>query len=259
MADKISTLISQELNIPLNQVSSTVSLLRDDNSIPFISRYRAEVTAHLEERHIRSIDARMAYYDELQKRKNTILKTIESQEQLTEELSNRILNCWDATELEDIYLPYKPKRRTRAQMAREKGLEPLAKMIMAQKGGNVNQMATKFVDGEKVPNTDEAIDGALDIIAEWVNENQAVRNSVRRSFRYDAVLNCSVVKGKEIEGRNYEFYYDFSKPLKYISSHQLLAIRRGETEGFLKVSIDLNNDRAADNVCRLAVRGNGEP
>ncbi|MBR2147780.1 MAG: RNA-binding transcriptional accessory protein, partial [Muribaculaceae bacterium] len=198
MADKISTLISQELNIPINQVSGTVSLLRDDNSIPFISRYRKEATGNLDETQIQSIDARMAYYDELQRRKNTILKTIEAQEKLTDELSNRILNCWDATELEDIYLPYKPKRRTRAQMAREKGLESLAKMIMAQKGGDVSQMASRFVDGEKVPNTDEAIDGALDIIAEWVSENQTVRNSVRRSFRYDAILNCSVVKGKEI-------------------------------------------------------------
>ena len=258
MADKISTLISQELNIPINQVSGTVSLLRDDNSIPFISRYRKEQTGNLDETQIQSIDARMAYYDELQKRKSTILKTIEAQEQLTDELSNRILNCWDATELEDIYLPYKPKRRTRAQMAREKGLEPLAKMIMAQKGGDVNQMASRFVDGDKVPSSDEAIDGALDIIAEWVSENQTVRNSVRRSFRYDAILNCSVVKGKEIEGRNYEFYYDFSKPLKRISSHQLLAIRRGEKEGFLKVSIDINNDRAVDNVCRIVVRGKGE-
>lgn len=258
MADKISTLISQELNIPINQVSGTVSLLRDDNSIPFISRYRKEQTGNLDETQIQSIDARMAYYDELQKRKSTILKTIEAQEQLTDELSNRILNCWDATELEDIYLPYKPKRRTRAQMAREKGLEPLAKMIMAQKGGDVNHMASRFVDGDKVPSGDDAIDGALDIIAEWVSENQTVRNSVRRSFRYDAILNCSVVKGKEIEGRNYEFYYDFSKPLKRISSHQLLAIRRGEKEGFLKVSIDINNDRAVDNVCRIVVRGKGE-
>ena len=258
MADKISTLISQELNIPINQVSGTVSLLRDDNSIPFISRYRKEQTGNLDETQIQSIDARMAYYDEMQKRKSTILKTIEAQEQLTDELSNRILNCWDATELEDIYLPYKPKRRTRAQMAREKGLEPLAKMIMAQKGGDVNHMASRFVDGDKVPSSDEAIDGALDIIAEWVSENQTVRNSVRRSFRYDAILNCSVVKGKEIEGRNYEFYYDFSKPLKRISSHQLLAIRRGEKEGFLKVSIDINNDRAVNNVCRIVVRGKGE-
>ena len=258
MADKISTLISQELNIPINQVSGTVSLLRDDNSIPFISRYRKEQTGNLDETPSQSIDARMAYYDELQKRKSTILKTIEAQEQLTDELSNRILNCWDATELEDIYLPYKPKRRTRAQMAREKGLEPLAKMIMAQKGGDVNHMASRFVDGDKVPNSDEAIDGALDIIAEWVSENQTVRNSVRRSCRYDAILNCSGVKGKAIEGLNYEFYYDFSKPLKRISSHQLLAIRRGEKEGFLKVSIDINNDRAVDNVCRIVVRGKGE-
>ena len=165
MADKISTLISQELNIPINQVSGTVSLLRDDNSIPFISRYRKEATGNLDETQIQSIDARMAYYDELQKRKSTILKTIEAQNQLTDELSNRILNCWDATELEDIYLPYKPKRRTRAQVAREKGLEPLAKMIMAQKGGDVNQMASRFVDGDKVPSSDDAIDGALDIIA----------------------------------------------------------------------------------------------
>ena len=258
MADKISTLISQELNLPVNQVSSTVNLLRDDNSIPFISRYRKEVTGNLDETQIQSIDERMAYYDELQKRKNTILKTIESQGNLTDELSAQILNCWDSTRLEDIYLPFKPKRRTRAQMAREKGLEPLARMIMSQRGGDVAAMATKFVDGDKVASNDDAIDGALDIIAEWVSENQSVRNSVRRSFGYDAVLNCRVVKGKEIEGRNYEFYYEFSKPLKRVSSHQLLAIRRGEKEGFLKVSIDINSDRAIDNVCRIVVRGKGE-
>lgn len=257
MADKISQLISQELNIPLHQVAGTVGLLNDDNSIPFISRYRKEVTGGLDEIAVQSVETRLNYYNELEKRKATIIKSIEAQEKLTEELSVRILNCWDANTLEDIYLPYKPKRRTRAEVAREKGLEPLAKIIMAQRSDDISRRAQQFLS-DAVPDVEAAIVGAQDIIAEWISESEAVRNSVRRAFRHDAVLNSHFVKGKEIEGRNYENYYDYSQPLRRVSSHQLLAIRRGEKEGFLKVGIAINDDRAIDNICRIVVKGGGK-
>lgn len=257
MADKISQLISQELNIPLHQVAGTVGLLNDDNSIPFISRYRKEVTGGLDEIAVQSVETRLNYYNELEKRKATIIKSIEAQEKLTEELSVRILNCWDANTLEDIYLPYKPKRRTRAEVAREKGLEPLAKIIMAQRSDDISRRAQQFLS-DAVPDVEAAIAGAQDIIAEWISESEAVRNSVRRAFRHDAVLNSHFVQGKEIEGRNYENYYDYSQPLRRVSSHQLLAIRRGEKEGFLKVGIAINDDRAIDNICRIVVKGGGK-
>lgn len=257
MADKISQLISQELNIPLHQVAGTVGLLNDDNSIPFISRYRKEVTGGLDEIAVQSVETRLNYYNELEKRKATIIKSIEAQEKLTEELSVRILNCWDANTLEDIYLPYKPKRRTRAEVARKKGLEPLAKIIMAQRSDDISRRAQQFLS-DAVPDVEAAIAGAQDIIAEWISESEAVRNSVRRAFRHDAVLNSHFVKGKEIEGRNYENYYDYRQPLRRVSSHQLLAIRRGEKEGFLKVGIAINDDRAIDNICRIVVKGGGK-
>ena len=257
MADKISQLISQELNIPLHQVAGTVGLLNDDNSIPFISRYRKEVTGGLDEIAVQSVETRLNYYNELEKRKATIIKSIEAQEKLSEELSVRILNCWDANTLEDIYLPYKPKRRTRAEVAREKGLEPLAKIIMAQRSDDISRRAQQFLS-DAVPDVEAAIAGAQDIIAEWISESEAVRNSVRRAFRHDAVLNSHFVKGKEIEGRNYENYYDYSQPLRRVSSHQLLAIRRGEKEGFLKVGIAINDDRTIDNICRIVVKGGGK-
>ena len=258
MATQLSALISQELNIPINQVAGTVSLLDDGATIPFISRYRKEATGNLDDFSIQSIDQRLRYYRELEKRRATILKTIEAQDKLTPELADRINNCWDANTLEDIYLPYKPKRKTRAEAARQLGLEPLAKIIMAQRGGNIEERARQFVDGDKVPDTDAAITGAQDIIAEWVSENEAVRNAVRRGFKYDARLTSHFVKGKEIEGRNYENYYEYSMPLKRVSSHQLLAIRRGEKEGFLKVGIEINDDRTLDNIARIVVKGNGE-
>lgn len=257
MADKLSILISQELNIPINQVAGTVGLLRDDNSIPFISRYRKEATGGLDEIAIQSIEARLNYYNELQKRKATIIKSIEVQEKMTEELMTRIMNCWEANKLEDLYLPYKPKRHTRAEAARNHGLEPLAKIIMAQHGEDINSRASRFINDE-VPSAEAAIAGAQDLIAEWISENEAVRNSVRRSFKHDAVLTSSYVKGKEIEGRNYENYYEYSQPLRRVSSHQLLAIRRGEKEGFLKVNINIDNERAIDNIGRIVVKGHGQ-
>jgi uncharacterized protein len=256
MDEKVIGLISKELEIKLEQVAGTVSLLEDGATIPFISRYRKELTGGLDEIAIQSIDQRLKYYQELEKRRATILKTIESQEKLTPELAARINDCWDATTLEDLYLPYKPKRKTRAEAARQRGLEPLAKMIMAQRGNDIAQRAVRFV-GDEVPDVDAAIAGAQDIIAEWVSENERVRNQVRNSFRNHAILTSHFVKGKEIEGRNYETYYEFSQPLRRISSHQLLAIRRGEKEGFLKVSISIDDDRAIQNITRTVVRGEG--
>ena len=256
MNEKVIGLISKELEIKLEQVAGTVSLLEDGATIPFISRYRKELTGGLDEIAIQSIDQRLKYYQELEKRRATILKTIESQEKLTPELAARINDCWDATTLEDLYLPYKPKRKTRAEAARQRGLEPLAKMIMAQRGNDIAQRAVRVV-GDEVPDVDAAIAGAQDIIAEWVSENERVRNQVRNSFRNHAILTSHFVKGKEIEGRNYETYYEFSQPLRRISSHQLLAIRRGEKEGFLKVSISIDDDRAIQNITRTVVRGEG--
>ncbi len=258
MPDKLTLLISQELNIPVDKVHNTASLLSDGATIPFISRYRKEATGGLNEVDIQSIEARLNYYNELQKRRSTILNTIMEQGKLTDELSTKIMNCWNSTELEDIYLPYKPKRHTRAQAARDNGLEPLAKIIMAQHGDDIASRAKRFANGDTVKTADDAIAGAKDIIAEWISENTAVRNSVRRSFRHEAVLSSRYVKGKEIEGRNYENYYEYSQPLSRVSSHQLLAIRRGEKEGFLKVAININGERAIDNIARIVVKGKSQ-
>ena len=256
MNDKIIELISKELEIDLHKVAGTVSLLEDGATIPFISRYRKEMTGGLDELAIQSIEQRLNYYHELEKRRATILKTIEAQDKLTPELAARIRDCWDATLLEDLYLPYKPKRKTRAEAARQRGLEPLAKLIMAQCKQDIARQAVRFV-GDEVPDVEAAIAGAQDIIAEWVSENERVRNQVRKSFRFDAILSSHFVKGKEIEGRNYESYYEFSRPLRHISSHQLLAIRRGEKEGFLRVTIGIDDERCLHNITRTVVRGQG--
>lgn len=258
MPDKLTLLISQELNIPVDKVHNTASLLSDGATIPFISRYRKEATGGLNEVDIQSIESRLNYYNELQKRRATIISTITEQGKLTDELSAKIMGCWSATELEDIYLPYKPKRHTKAQTARDNGLEPLAKIIMAQHADDIEARAKRFVNGDTVASTDDAIAGAKHIIAEWISENTAVRNSVRRSFKHDAVLSSHYVKGKEIEGRNYENYYEYSQPLNRVSSHQLLAIRRGEKEGFLKVAININGERAVDNIARIVVKGKSQ-
>ncbi len=255
----ITELISQELHIPARQVAGTVNLLDDGATIPFISRYRKEATGGLNEEDIQSIEQRLRYYHDLEARRGTILNTIEGLGLLTPELAARINACWDATALEDLYLPYKPKRKTRAEAARQRGLEPLAKIIMAQRDGEaIAKRAAEYVDGEQVKTAEEAIAGAQDIIAEWVSENTSVRNAVRNAFRREAMIKSHFVKGKEIEGRNYENYYDFSQPLRRISSHQLLAIRRGEKEGFLRVTIDINDERMLDNISRHLVKGNGE-
>lgn len=255
--DKTVEIISSELGLSPKQVASTCQLLNDGATIPFISRYRKEATGGLDEIAIQSISKRMAALEEIIKRKEFISSTITDAGKMTSELENKIASCWNETELEDIYLPFKPKRRTRAEIARANGLEPLAKIIMSQHGDDIEYRAKRFIS-DNVPNSDAAINGALDIIAEWISENEAVRNSVRGSFRRTATITSKVVKGKEEEGEKYQNYFDCQEPLRRCTSHRLLAMRRGEKEGFLKVSISNDNDTAISNIDRLVVRGNGE-
>ena len=250
--------LSQTLNLPEQAVANTLKLLAEGATIPFISRYRKEATGGLDEVQIAAIDTAYTKLQELQKRKDTILATIEEQGKLTDELRIRIAKCLDSTELEDIYLPYKPKRRTRAEIARTKGLEPLAKMLMAQNSSGVESMALRFVKGE-VKDADEALQGARDIIAEWVNESERSRNTIRNLFAREARITSKLIAGKETEADKYRDYFDWSEPLARCSSHRMLAIRRGENEGFLRVSIAPADDTVAiERLERQYVRSSGE-
>ena len=250
-------LISKALSIAEKQVAGTLSLLEDGCTIPFISRYRKEVTGGLDEVQIASISTMLDKLKEVEKRKSTILSTIEGQGKLTDELRKRIENSWDPTELEDIYMPFKPKRRTRAEAAKEKGLEPLAQYLMLQTGGDALKKAKEFVNNEKgVKNEDEALKGAMDIIAETVAEDEHARNAVRSNFRREAVISSKVVKGKEAEGQKYRDYFDFSEPLTRCASHRLLALRRGEAEGILKVDISGDNEKCGERLEKMFVRNN---
>lgn len=259
MKSIFATLISKQLNISLKQVEAVLGLLEDGCTIPFISRYRKEATGGLDEVQISSISDMQDKLVEIEKRKVTIISTIDEQGKLTPELQKRIEDCWNSTELEDIYLPYKPKRRTRAQVAREKGLEPLAKFIMAQHPGDVGHQAMQYVNKEKgVESAEEAIKGAQDIIAEEINENERARNTVRKNFSFDAVITSKLVKGKEEEGQKFRDYFDFSEKLSRCASHRLLAMRRGESEGFLKVSISGDDSLCMERLTRSFVKGNSE-
>ena len=236
MTTLFHSLISHSLNIPAGQVERTIGLLNEGATIPFISRYRKEVTGGLDEVQIGNIKDQLDKLTELKKRKDTILSSIEEQGKLTSELKKRIEDSWDSTEIEDLYLPYKPKRVTKAEIARKKGLEPLAKIIMIQNEPDLLARVKSFIKGE-VKNAAEALQGARDIIAEWVNENEGARNAVRNSFAHTGIISSKVIKGKEEEGAKYRDYFDFSEPLNRCSSHRLLALRRGEAEGILRVSI----------------------
>ena len=241
----IHQLISKQLNLSLKSVQNTIAILDEGATIPFISRYRKEVTGALDEVQISDIKSLNDKFIELEKRKQTILSSIEEQEKLTPELKERIENCWDAIELEDIYLPYKPKRQTRAEIARKRGLEPLAKWLMLQQSGEPKAKAKEFFN-EDVPDADAALKGACDIIAEWVNEDEKSRQTVRNIFVREAVITAKVIKGKEEEGEKYKDYFDFSAPLSRCPSHRILAIRRGEAEGFLRVSISPDDENCLD-------------
>lgn len=258
--EQFSQMIADALKLPVHRVENTLKLLQGGATIPFISRYRKEATGGLDEVQISEISSRYEKLLELSKRKETIQSTIESLGKLTDDLRRRIDGCWDATELEDIYLPYKPKRKTRAEAARQKGLEPLAAWLMLQRGNALDAYVKNFVKGE-VKNEEDALKGARDIIAEQVNEDEQARNQIRHQFSWQAVISAKVVKGKETDeaAAKYRDYFDFSEPLKRCSSHRLLAIRRGEAEGILKVSITPSDEtECTDRLERRFVRGNNE-
>ena len=253
--NQFTKFIAQRLNLHEKSVENTLALLEEGCTIPFISRYRKERTGNLDEVQIAHISDLNDRLKEMQKRKETICKTITEQEKMTPELQQRIDDCWDSTELEDIYLPFKPKRRTRAQVARERGLEPLAKIIMLQRENNPKLAAQKFVKGE-IANVDEAIQGAQDIIAEHISENEVSRNQLRGAFRRTASITSKVVKSKQDtdEAQKYRDYFDWTEPLRRCSSHRLLAMRRGESEGILRVSISPIDEECIERLQRQYVR-----
>lgn len=258
--EEFSQMIAAELKLPAHRITNTLKLLQGGATIPFISRYRKEATGGLDEVQIGDIQTRYEKLCELSKRKETVLSTIEEQGKLTLELKARISACWNATELEDIYLPFKPKRKTRAEAARAKGLEPLALLLMMQKENNLAAKVRNFVKGE-VKDEEDALKGARDILAEQISEDERSRNLMRNQFQRQALIQSKVVKGKEAEeaSAKYRDYFDFCEPLKKCSSHRLLALRRGESEGVLKVTIfPEDEDMCNERLQRLFVRANNE-
>ena len=257
-------LISQKIGIAAKQVAATVALLNENATIPFIARYRKEQTGSLDEVQIASIAEEYHRFMEIDDRKATILKTIDEQGKLTNELKARIEQSWDATELEDIYLPYKPHRKTRADVAREQGYEPLAEAIFAQKREGdeaMRRLGERLkAKGEEAKKAEEALQGARDIMAEWISQDEQARNSVRREFTYTALLTTKVVKGKESEeeAQKYRDYFAVKEPLKRISSHRLLAIRRAEAEGYIRVDISPDSEKALDKLARLFLRSSSD-
>lgn len=253
----IISLISKSLNLSAKNVESTVKLIDEGATIPFISRYRKEATGGLDEVQISKIKDLSEKFLELEKRKEFILKSISEQEKLTPDLEKQISESWDSTELEDIYLPFKPKRQTRAEKARKKGLEGLAKWLMSQQSGSVSSKASEFIN-EEVKDEEDALQGARDIIAEWVNEDANTRQIVRNIFSREAVITSKVISGKEEEGEKYADYFDFSAPLARCPSHRILAIRRGESEGFLRVSISVDEDKCLERLVPCYAKNNTE-
>ena len=249
-----SSLISSRISISTPQVAATIALLNENATIPFIARYRKERTGSLDEVQISTIADEYHHFLELDDRKSTILHTIEEQGKLTDVLRERIQKCWDATELEDIYLPYKPHRKTRADVAREQGWEPLATALFAQK--REGDEAIKRL-GEK---REEALQGARDIIAEWISQDEKARNSIRREFNYSAMITTKVVKDKEQdpEAQKYKDYFAVNEPLRRISSHRLLAIRRAENEGVIRVDISPDREKSLDKLAHLFLRSDSD-
>ena len=250
-------LIAKALQLQERAVANTLSLLEEGCTIPFISRYRKERTGGLDEVQIAAISDRYDKLKEIQKRKETVTKTITDLEKMTPELQQRIDACWDATELEDIYLPYKPKRRTRAQVAREQGLEPLAQILLVQRERDPERAAERFIKGD-IKDAETALKGAQDIIAETVSEDERSRQQLRNAFSRQAIISSKVIKAKADtdEAAKYSDYFDWSEPLKRCSSHRLLAMRRGEDEGILRVSISPNDEEAAERLKHHYVYGN---
>ena len=253
MDENIISAVSSALSITSGAVKATLALLEDGATIPFIARYRKEATGSLDEVTIENISRKAEEFKALYKRKEYVLEVIGATGGLTDELKQRIASTMDASDLEDIFAPYKPKRRTKAAVAREKGLESLAASIMAMRVDNPEMIARKYISKD-VPSVADAIAGASDIIAEWVSDNAGVRGSLRRRFRKYAVIESSIVKGKEEEAGNYSNYAKFSRKLSDIPSHNYLALRRGEREGLLKVSVSVDNEKAIDEICARTIR-----
>ena len=256
MSKAIGNLVAERTGLARKKVFSTLQLLSEGATIPFIARYRKEATGLLDEVEIADIQREHKKLEELEKRKQTVLGAIAEQGKLTDELRRRIERTFDATELEDLYLPYKRKRKTRASKAREKGLEPLAEQLMQQQDGQAERAAQAFVNAE-VPDVEAALQGARDIIAEWVNEDEKARHKVRHAFRKEATIRSKVARGKKEEGAKYKDYFDYEEPLKKCPSHRLLAIRRGEEEGILRVYISPDEEGTIYRLQRYYTDGNG--
>lgn len=252
---KLEQLISKRLNLNSGNVKAVIKLLQEGGTIPFIARYRKEVTGSLNEVAIEQIDTEYKKLQDLEKRKVTIFETLKDQGINNENLLSKIKNCFDTKALEDLYLPYKPKRKTRASKAREQGLEPLAKIIMAQKQNDIMQQAFRFAKGNL--NEDDALQGARDIIAEWVNEYAYARNVLRSQFQKTSVLQAKVVEKKKADAQKYKDYFDFSQPVKYLPSHRLLAMLRAEKEGFLKLKINVDATEAQQKLHKIFIKSNG--
>ena len=254
--------ISSEARVRPNQVEATIALLEQQSTVPFIARYRKEVTGNLDEVQIRTISERHEYYKELLSRRETIFKSIEEQGKLTEEIKNQILACYERNELEDLYLPYKPKRKTRASVAIEKGLEPLAKFIWEQVAGEkpVEELAEGYINAEKgITTKEEALEGALHIVAEWISEDMEIRKTLRRMMLEEAVVVSKVAKGREGQKTKYDMYYNFREPVSKIPSHRMLAIRRGVKEQILNSSIESDAEKALGLISARIIKDSNSP
>ena len=260
MIAEFISIITKETGLREHQVENTLKLLENGATIPFISRYRKESTGGMDEVQVTEVSNALERLEALAKRKETITATIEGLDKLTPELKNRIEKCWDATELEDIYAPFKPHRKTRADAAREKGLQPLAEFVMKQNPYiPLEREAGKYISKDKgVESIDDALQGAMDIIAEQVSLDESARNTVRNGYRRTARIYSKLVRGKEAEAKKYRDWFDFNEPLNRCASHRLLAMRRGETEGMLRVSIEIDDERTAEALSHRYVRGKSE-
>ena len=254
MPNEFVTFITEDLNLPKKSVNATLKLLDEGATIPFISRYRKEATGMLDEVAVHKISLKYEAYKALARRKETILDTIKEKGLLSHELKQRIEETRDAATLEDIYMPFKPKRRTRAQLGIERGLEPLAKMIMGQKIMSADRTIARFTKHKDITSVQEALEGACDIIAEWISESEKARAIVRSRFMRTATLTAKVIAGKEEEGKNFENYFDFTTPLRMCTSHRLLAVLRGENEGVLKLNITIDDDEMIMRLSRMFIK-----
>ena len=254
---KSADFIAGRVNGDIRFIRNLLQLLEDGATVPFIARYRKEMTGNMDEVRIAEIKTLYTQFQELEKRKTSVLESIREQGKLTAELERQILECEESRLLEDLYLPFKPKKQTRAAKARLKGLEPLAVILMRQEAGDVGDKAARFVKGG-VESEEEALQGARDIIAEWINENEVARNRIRRLIEREAFVRAKGIKGKEKEGEKYTDYFDYRESLKQCPSHRMLAIRRGEAEGFLKVNLEIEEEKALEGIEKIVVKGNNE-